>query len=150
MDLHVGPAESEDWPGVIALLSRCDLPTEDVSTESLGHFLLARVDGNPGVIGVVGLEPYGTVGLLRSLAVAEEFRGRSVARALVGALERRALREGIEQLFLLTTTAAPYFNREGYEHVDRSVAPDPIRATREFADLCPDSAIFMRKTLQTA
>jgi len=48
-------------------------------------------------------------------------------------------------LFLLTTTAADYFSARGFDPVDRSSAPEAIRRTREFAEICPGSAAFMRK-----
>lgn len=54
---------------------------------------------------------------------------------------------GVETLYLLTTTAAGFFADRGYERVDRSVVPAPVRGTTQFSTLCPESATVMRKGL---
>jgi amino-acid N-acetyltransferase len=55
----------------------------------------------------------------------------------------------VETLYLLTTTAAPFFERYGYGAVAREEVPRPIRDTTEFTDLCPASATCMVKGLDT-
>lgn len=67
--------------------------------------------------------------------------------ALCDRLEDRASADGVETLYLLTTTAAEFFADRGYVAVERSGAPDAIRGTTEFADLCPSSATCMAKSL---
>ena len=47
----------------------------------------------------------------------------------------------------LTTTAADYFARLGFVRIDRDAAPPAIRATAQFASLCPASAHVMRREL---
>ena len=54
---------------------------------------------------------------------------------------------GIRDAYLLTTTAAPFFSRYGYQAADRATAPDAIAASREFASLCPASAAYMTRTV---
>jgi amino-acid N-acetyltransferase len=44
---------------------------------------------------------------------------------------------------LLTTTAAPFFTRFGFTSAARDAAPAALRATAEFASLCPASAVCM-------
>ena len=56
-------------------------------------------------------------------------------------------KQGIKTLYLLTTTAAQFFAKRGYEAVPRSEAPAAIAATAQFSDLCPASSAFMRKAL---
>jgi N-acetylglutamate synthase-like GNAT family acetyltransferase len=51
-------------------------------------------------------------------------------------------------LYLLTTSAAPYFARHGYQVLVREQAPQAIRHSKQFADLCPSSATLMHKDLQ--
>ena len=58
-----------------------------------------------------------------------------------------AAEQGVETLYLLTTTAAQFFARRGYEAVPRSEAPAAIAATAQFSELCPASSTFMRKVL---
>ncbi|WP_228434553.1 hypothetical protein [Natrarchaeobaculum aegyptiacum] len=52
----------------------------------------------------------------------------------------------VDALYLLTTTAVDFFAARGYDEIDRADAPDAIRNTTEFADLCPSSATCMRRS----
>ncbi|HXI21293.1 MAG TPA: hypothetical protein VNH46_09420, partial [Gemmatimonadales bacterium] len=54
---------------------------------------------------------------------------------------------GIVDLYLLTSTAEPFFGRRGYRVADRGAAPEAIRRTAEFASLCPSSCAFMHKRI---
>jgi amino-acid N-acetyltransferase len=89
------------------------------------------------LLGVAGLEVHGIYGLLRSLAIAPEAREQGLARDLCTNVEDRAAELGL-QLFLLTETAERFFKHRGWEVIDRRHAPDEIRSSREFSDLCPD------------
>jgi amino-acid N-acetyltransferase len=109
--------------------------------------LLGLRDGK-GLEGVVGLEPHGEAGLLRSLAVRHDRRRSGLGSALVQELERVAGARGIRRLYLLTTTAEAFFAHRGYIREPREQAPEVIRRTPEFASLCPASAAFMGKSLQ--
>ena len=46
--------------------------------------------------------------------------------------------------YLLTTTAAVLAARMGFQTVSRDAVPATIQATRQFAALCPASAVVMR------
>jgi len=138
-------AVPEDLDAVQALLDTVELPHGDLTADHLQHFLVAR-EGE-ALKGVVGLEPCGTAALLRSLAVAPEHRNDGLGARLVDAIERRARDAEIHTLYLLTTTAADYFDSRGYEYIDRDALPAPIQQTEEAARLCPASATCMRKVL---
>jgi len=137
-------AEGGDLDRVESLLEANGLPYEDARTKP-ECFFLAR-DGE-AVVGAGGLEAYGSDGLLRSVVVAEPYRGRGYGGALCDALEARARERGVGTLYLLTTTAAGFFRRRGYEAIDREAVPPTVRGTTEFAELCPDSATCMRLDL---
>jgi len=128
-----------------ALLAAAGLPTDDLGEVDLERFFVAQSGG--GATGLVGLELYGADALLRSLVVREQARGTGLGSALVAHVEDYARANGVRSIYLLTTTAADYFARRGYRTVDRALAPERIRATREFRDLCPASAVFMHKDL---
>jgi len=133
------PAES---PEVRALLAASDLPTDDIDDASIS--LVGAFDDD-ALIGVVGLQACGGVGLLRSLAVAPGHRDRGIARALCERVFEMAGERAMESLWLLTTSAKDYFTRRGFEAVPRDEAPEAIRTTAQFTALCPSSAHVMRR-----
>jgi N-acetylglutamate synthase-like GNAT family acetyltransferase len=133
-------------PEVRELLSSCGLPVDDAGAPEVRLFG-CRNDRDRALEGVVGLESYGEVALLRSLAVAESARHTGLGRRLVAFAEAQAAAGGARQACLLTTTAEPFFARLGYRHLPRSEAPPVIAATRQFAVLCPRSAAFMARPL---
>ena len=90
------------------------------------------------------MERHGDSGLLRSVAVDVEWRGRGIAERLIEDRIAWARRTGIRDLYLLTTTAASYFPRFGFTPVDRADVADGIKASSEFADVCPSSATVMK------
>jgi amino-acid N-acetyltransferase len=137
--------QREDLHRIIALLAESDLPTEDLGEDKLDGFLIAEYDGQ--VIGLIGLETFGTTGLLRSLVVAREARSGGLGGKLVGALESAAQAAGIRELWLLTIDAEKFFQRQGFTVVEREAVPESIRATEEFSALCPASAFLMMKRL---
>ena len=107
------------------------------------NFLIASVDAAP--VGMIGLEQFGAVGLLRSLVVADGCRSAGVGRQLVTALEAMAVAAGVNELWLLTIDADAYFKARGYTLRERSEAPMAIQQTPEYSSLCPGDAFLMSK-----
>jgi amino-acid N-acetyltransferase len=135
----------DDWDAVRKLLLASELPVDDLGPDRLDGFLIAEDDEL--VVGLIGLEVLGTVGLLRSLVVERNARRTGLGGKLVGALESAAEAAGIAELWLLTIDAEKFFQRHNYEIVNRERAPDEIRKSDEFSALCPDTAYLMRKSL---
>jgi amino-acid N-acetyltransferase len=130
---------------VEALLAGAQLPVADLGS-SRSLTLLGLRDGGR-LVGVVGVEVYGRVGMLRSLAVEPAHRKTGLGTTLATSAETWAAEQGIETLYLLTTTAAQFFARRGYVAVPRSEAPQAIAATAQFSALCPASSTLMRRAL---
>ena len=143
-DVSLEPATPTDLDRVERLLAANDLPTADVRADA-PRFYVARVDGE--AVGVGGLELHGDPGLLRSVIVPHPHRGRGYETAICAKLEAVARQADGETLYLLTTTATDFFREHGYVVVDRAAAPERLRSSRQFSDLCPDSATCMRKSL---
>ncbi len=141
----VRPGKADDLAVVTDWLDAAGLPTADLTEAHMEAFLVA-VD-NSTRVGMVGLEAFGEVGLLRSLVVDPGTRSRGIGRQLVAALEANAASKGVAELWLLTIDADRYFAALGYERRDRDSAPDSIRATDEFSDLCPGDAVLMSRRL---
>ena len=131
-----------DMPAARALLGASDLPTDDLDDASIS--LVGAFDGDI-LVGVVGLQACGALGLLRSLAVAPERRGGGIARALCERVFELATARSMPALWLLTTRAKDYFARHAFEAVPRDEAPPEIRATAQFSSLCPTTAHVMRR-----
>lgn len=138
-------AKPSDEDEIKDMLRSCLLPSEDLSSGLMDGFLVLRQAG--ALIGTVGLEKFGQVGLLRSLAVRGDSRGKSWGLQLTRQIEELARQHGLRELFLLTTTAEDFFTRQGYHIISREQAPASIQDTAEFKSLCPSSAVFMHKTL---
>ena len=136
--------EERTLPQVRALLEAAALPVADLASARPEFFGLHDA---AGLVGVIGLERHGQAALLRSLAVRDDQRGRGFGTTLVRALEARAPGLDVRQLWLLTTTAEPFFRQLGYEPAARNSAPLPIRQTAEFRGICPTTAVCMTKVL---
>jgi amino-acid N-acetyltransferase len=138
-------ARSNDLPEVLALLRQAELPAAGVA-DSFSNFFVAEQDGT--LIGVAGLEVYGPSALLRSVVVTDEWRGSGVGRSLIDLALAQAKERGIEDVFLLTTTAEHYFPRFGFVCVGRDAVSQGVKASIEFQTACPASAVVMRKKLE--
>jgi amino-acid N-acetyltransferase len=138
-------SRASDWSDVRQLLISAELPIDDLQPRMLEHFLLA--ESADEIVGLIGLQIHETIGLLRSLVVSTGARRSGLGGKLVDALELAAQAAGITELWLLTIDAEKFFERQGFDIVTRDEAPDSIRQSEEFADLCPGSAYLMMKKL---
>jgi len=139
--IHRGP----EYKAAIALLAAVNLPVEDLTPAHCRDFFYMGLPGLPTAL--VGLEMFGDVALLRSLAVAQGSRGSGAGSRLVSHAEDCAREEGIKALYVLTLTAESFFARRGYVRLPREAAPPAIRRSREFSSLCPAGSAFMIKPL---
>jgi N-acetylglutamate synthase-like GNAT family acetyltransferase len=114
----ISRADDSTLEEILSLLSTVDLPHDGV-TEHLDGFLVA-IDGNGRLIGCVGMERHGSLGLLRSAAVLPEFQRSGLGSRLTKAILQEASREGLIEALLLTTTARDFFEKKfGFEVADR-------------------------------
>lgn len=141
----IRPGMAEDFATVTAWLDAAGLPTADLTEAHMDDFLVAVADDSP--VGMVGLEEFNGVGLLRSLVVDPGARSTGIGRQLVAALEANAISKGVKELWLLTIDADAYFARLGYGVKSRDIAPLCIRNTQEFSGLCPGDAVLMKKSI---
>lgn len=133
-----------DLHEIRALLAGLRLPAQDVGDPHQG-FIVARAARE--LVGCVGLERYGDDALLRSLAVTPGMQAEGIGTALYGHALAEARRTGVRALYLLTTTAEPFFARAGFARIERSQLPPAVAASAEVRSLCPASAACMRLLL---
>jgi amino-acid N-acetyltransferase len=134
-------AAREQLASVRELLAESGLPLAGLDDQFPAAYVVAR---QGALVGVAGLERYGDFGLLRSVAVSERFRNSGLGRLLVTDRLSAARAIGLQQIFLLTTTAAPYFEKLGFVPTPRTEVPPALATSIEFTTACPASATCLR------
>lgn len=137
------PVPVEHFETAIAMLKQNNLPVEDITS---GTQLFIAEENNE-VLGTIGVEYDFNDALLRSLSVAENKRKKGLGLSLVNFLEDYVQKQGVENIYLLTTTAADFFSKLDYHVTARETLPVFIRQSSEFTSVCPSSATVMKKAL---
>lgn len=135
-------ATPADKDQIRRLLSRCGLPTLYVHRH-LKFFIVAKVARK--IVGVIGLEPYGRVALLRSLCVAPPYRGRGIAKMLNARIMVSAYIRGIDRLYMFTFDAAKFASKLGFHKIAKGRLPESIQSTWQFQKLKPYPVACMTK-----
>lgn len=125
-------------PDFLQALTDAGLPTDDVTPGSGRYFRCGDAWGGISV---------GADALIRSVVVSAHARSAGAGARLVRALLVEARQSGVQRLWLLTTSAAPFFARLGWIEMERASAPEAITASRQFHELCPASATLMVRAL---
>lgn len=141
MTLALRPADLADLAACRGLVEACGLPLGGLEHGFPGGYVVAA---DAVLVGCAGVELYEVAGLLRSVAVAPENRGRGLGEQLTRDRIAYARAMGVESLWLLTTTAPAYFSGLGFAPIDRTAAPMALQRSAEFAEVCPASATCMR------
>jgi N-acetylglutamate synthase-like GNAT family acetyltransferase len=141
VEIEIAEATDRDLDAIKSLLRANDLPLAGVD-EHWSAFILAR-EGEE-IVACGGAEAYPSSALLRSIAVRPEYRRHGLARNIVRKLVERLSAQGIREFYLLTTTAAAYFEKRGFEVIGRDHVDPALLSSREFQDACPKSATCMR------
>jgi len=144
LELRFRRAAKADLRAVEAFLAATERPVGGVA-DQLERFWLA-VHGNQ-IVGCAGLEKYGAIALLRSVAVLPERRNQGIGKALISHIMQDAICANLTDLYLLTTHADRYFAGLGFRALNRSAAPNALLASAEFQGACPESATLMRLSL---
>jgi amino-acid N-acetyltransferase len=144
MNLIIQQATDTDLEAIKKLLDNNNLPTTDIQQDNI-QFFIGLMDDK--IMSVIGLEKYKNVALLRSLAVTDLFKKQQVGTRLIQQIFNLCATEHIDKLYLFTTTAEKYFLKFGFLKIERIEAPDILKQTREFKDICPASAVLMFKKL---
>ena len=142
---RIRPAVPADLAWAKELLAVAGLPDGGLEDQFPAAYAVLEDGGRP--VGLAGLERYGRWGLLRSVAVAPEGRGTGAGAALVSDRLARGRADGLEAVYLLTTTADRWFPRFGFAPVARAALPAELAGSPEVGGLCPDSAVVLRLAL---
>ncbi|OWV97362.1 arsenate reductase [Rhizobium sp. R72] len=123
-------------------LSAALLPTDDIDDPGRSYFRLRNAENK--VIGYSGTEmwPNNAV-LLRSMVILPAFRSRGYGRRLTEMTIART--PPASDIYLVTTTAASFFQSMGFTEVSRDQVPHAILSSRQMSGLCPVSATIMKR-----
>ena len=99
------------------------------------------------IVGVVGVEVYGRVGLFRSLCVDEAYRSRGIAKMLNEKLLAYTHKRKIERLYLFTLFAEKFAFKLGFRKIDKKRIPKSVRSTWQFrrSRFYPSAICMMKK-----
>ena len=132
-------------PRLAKALRSAELPTEDLAASNGRFFSFRTLSGT--LAGYGGFEVHGEDVLLRSILVKPEFRGRGIGRNIALLLMSRAFDQGARDAWLLTTSAAPVFEKLGFKVTPREAAPAAIGQTPQVLSLCPTSAPLLSRRI---
>jgi arsenate reductase len=135
-----------DDPGLVGALQSAGLPIDDLIEPGRTFFAYRTPAGD--LVGFGGYEALGKQALLRSVVVLPEWRAKAIGRNLVALLQRRAFDEGAREAWVLTSAAAPFFEKIGFKPAARDNAPAAILATRQATSLCPADAHLLTRTIR--
>ena len=141
---QVEAAAFQDQGAITALLTEAGLaiPSGD---DAPVHFVVARTGTT--LLGCVGYEVHPSGALLRSIAVSRAARGGGIGRALVWGAIAEISSRGAREICLLSTDAAPFFEKLGFRRVDRASVSEELRATAQFRSQQCASAACLRLQL---
>lgn len=120
------------------------LPYKDIKLA--GNLFIRYNDADGNLIGSGGLELYGKVALIRSVAVIQSRRRENLGTRIVDDLLQRARGLQIDSVYLLTETAHSFFLKKGFKDFDRDEVPAELKNSSEFSEVCPASAKCMLYT----
>lgn len=145
--MQLRPATADDFAAIVRLLGEASLTANDLNPAQTSSFLLL-CDADE-ILACGAVERFDDrAGLVRSLAVRPSHRGRGLATRIMHSLETHARYRGIRELFLLTHDAPGFFARLHFERCERTTAPEPMRRSPQFIELCPSTAVCMRKDIR--
>ena len=146
MKVEIERARAEDADDVLRLVEANRLTTDGL-LDHLASILVARLERRR-IVGTAALELYADGALLRSVAVSADVRGCGLGTSLTQSALRMANDLGACDVYLLTFTAEQYFQRFGFQSLDRGEVPPSVRESVQFTHACPSNAVVMRKQLE--
>jgi len=126
---------------VRALLEISSLRSGGLDRRLAGTLVAGGSDEASGLDATACLESVGGFGLLRSVAVRPDVRGRGLGMLATAAAVGEARTRGLTRVFLFTEAAEGFFKGLGFSVIDRESLPGAVRAGDAAAE-CP-SAVTM-------
>jgi amino-acid N-acetyltransferase len=122
------PASIDDVGGILELIEPLESEgmlvkrSREMLEMEINHFLVVKRDGM--IVACAALYPYGGhVAELACFAVHPDYRNSGRGAGLLEAIERRARKDNIRRLFILTTRTAQWFQENGFQRGDLADLP---------------------------
>lgn len=141
MKVKITQIDSEE---LFSIIEDADLPVSDIEPE---HSVFLAATTQNKIVGCAGLQQIGKSGLLRSLVVLSEYRGKGIAKKLCDSILDLAKKKKYQTVYLLTTDAERYFSKYGFNKIEKESAPEEVKLTRQYNEICSDSAVVMKMEL---
>ena len=133
-------ANENEFKSFRDVVEKAGLPFRDLDYQNQ---ILISYFVNGEAVGTGGLEIMNQYGLLRSIAVSNPFRNKEIGKLITHDILDNARNSNLEAVYLLTETAQAYFQKLGFEIIEREMVPAEIKSTTEFAQVCPALATCM-------
>lgn len=117
------------------------LPHADLDEPDREFFQLEQGDQ---LVGYAGVEGSTADRLLRSFFVLPLNRGGGIGSEALKSVETLLMNKGVQSLHLLTTTAAPFFERHGFNIVIELLRPPPFKTLLSSAVSVPPPQLIWR------
>jgi N-acetylglutamate synthase-like GNAT family acetyltransferase len=106
--------QTRDFTVVRTMLARGGLTTQGIEWPAACYLVAYFGDD---AVGVIGVEPKIDAALIRSLYVDGSMRRRGIGAALIAAARKAAHTRGARHLYLFSTDAGDFLERQGFETV---------------------------------
>ena len=137
--IQIISADQVNLKEIESLLKENNLPVSDLGP----HVELMLLREGDKIIAMAGAEQYKPHALLRSVAVNPNHKKKGLGKRIVVLMLDYLTVRRITDIYLLTTTAPGFFAKLGFQKISRESVPLIISQTKEFAQICPDSAVCM-------
>lgn len=141
IDYLIQTATPANFPALHELLAISDLTAAGVDPATGVYFVAIQQER---LLGMIGIEVYGSASLVRSFAVSPAARKSGVGNALLQHALHYLKTSGLPEVFLLTNTAEDYFSRQGFTKIDRQEIPAVVLESSALGNSCPASSICMK------
>ncbi len=122
-------ATQYDLQDIRGLLLTCGLPCKGLPDHPEAYLV---VRDTAGMLGCACVEPYGSVAVLRAIAVAERGRRAGLGELLMEALVSQVRQSGVQTLVLRSRDASGYFTRLGFTPVEPAAVPPSVLSAPGF------------------
>ncbi|MGM7703083.1 GNAT family N-acetyltransferase [Pseudalkalibacillus sp. Hm43] len=142
--LSFRPAETNDTPSIKQFVAQAGLSSEGIEN-CIQTFIILETDKKK-MAGTVGLERFGTDGLIRSLVLDKEYSSEELLLQLLKAVIRLADYKGIETVYLLTRVTSIFYAL-GFTEIPYDKVPDDLLNSPHLKQYDRDQIAIMKRQL---